>query len=428
MLDNTPLTDIENKIMASCDQLFPQVVDFTKEMVKQYAVLNQETGVLDTVERQLKELHLPVQQVPIDSAHLGKHPLFAPVEWTYDKKYNLVSALNPGAEGKSLVLNGHLDVVSASPESMWTRPPNAPWEKDGWLYGRGAGDMQAGVAAMIYAVHAVAHAGYSVKSPITIQAVVEEECTGNGALACLDRGFGGDFVLIPEPFGAQIYAGQIGVLWFKVSVEGVPTHVLDTSAGEDAIQRLQQIIPFLKALEDELNDKHRSGPYSEMSHPFNLNIGKFRGGNWASSVPAFAEMEGRIGFPPGMSVNTIMQMVSDRIEQATASSSSAQGKKPKLRFHGFRSEGHLVDIADPGIQMLSHCHRSLTNTDPETFYATCTTDLRAFHFYSKTAGTCYGPVAQNIHGIDECVNIESIKHVLKTYALFIARWCKLEVA
>jgi acetylornithine deacetylase len=422
----TPLNVAENKIIAACDKLFPDVIDFTKEMVKQYAVINQEMGVLDTVERHLKMLNLPVQRVPIDSKHLSKNPLFAPVDWDYDKKYNLVSALNAEADGKTLVFNGHLDVVPATPESMWTRPPNQPWEKDGWLYGRGAGDMQSGVAAMIYAAHAITQAGFVIRSPLTIQAVVEEECTGNGALACLDRGFGGDFVLIPEPFGAQIYAGQVGVLWFKVSLEGVPAHVLDTSAGDDAIFSLQQIIPFLKQLEDELNEKHRCGPYSEMSHPFNLNIGNFKGGNWASSVSAFAEMEGRIGFPPGMSVNTIMQMVSDRIEQAFQSPSLSKGKRPKLRFHGFRSEGHLVDLAHSGIQMLSQCHQSLTNTEPENFYATCTTDLRAFHFYSKTAGTCYGPVAQRIHGVDECVNIESIRHVLKTYALFIARWCKIE--
>lgn len=425
-MNSIPLNEHEKKIIESCDAIFSEVVSFTEEMVKQYAVLNQELGVLDVVERQLKQLDLPTERVPINRKKLEGHPLFAPVDWDYDNKYNIVSALNPEAEGKTLVFNGHLDVVPADPEGMWTRPPNQPWIKDGWLYGRGSGDMQSGVAAMIYAVHAIKHAGFSIRSPLTIQAVVEEECTGNGALACLDSGYDGDFVLIPEPFGAQIYAGQLGVLWFKVSIEGVPAHVLDTSAGEDAIYRLQTIIPFLKKLEDEMNEKHRTGPYADMAHPFNLNIGKFKGGNWASSVSAYAEMEGRIGFPPGMSVNTMMQMVSDRIEEAYRSTSLCKGKRPKLRFHGFRSEGHLVDLAHSGIQMLSGCHQSLTQTEPETFYATCTTDLRAFHFYSKTAGTCYGPVAQRIHGVDECVDIESIRHVLKTYALFISRWCQLE--
>ena len=84
---------------------------------------------------------------------------------------------------------------------------------------------------MVYAVHAIHHAGYRITSPLTLQAVVEEECSGNGALACLQHGYDGDFVLIPEPFGPQIYTGQLGVLWFKVIVRGVPVHVLDTASG-----------------------------------------------------------------------------------------------------------------------------------------------------------------------------------------------------
>ncbi len=414
--------DIEQKILNSCDQIFPDVINFTKEMVKQYSVLNQELGVLDVVERNLLDLNLPATRVPIDHETLCEHSLFAPVTWDYDKKYNLVSQLNAGAPGKSLVLNGHVDVVDAGPFDMWTRPPNEPWEKDGWLYGRGAGDMQSGVAAMIYAVHAIRHAGFSINSPVTIQAVVEEECTGNGTLACLDKGYNGDFVLIPEPFGAQIYTGQLGVLWFKVTCRGTPVHVLDTSAGDNAIEKIQKLIPFLKELEEELNETYRVPPYDQYDHPFNLNVGRLEGGNWASSVPAHAMLEARIGFPTGMSVNQIMQLVNDKIELATRTLAGFEHAKPILRFHGFRSEGHMIDMGNSGIEMLSQCHRSLTQEDPKHFLSTCTTDLRAFHFYNKTGGTCYGPVAENIHGIDERVDIESIRHTLKAYALFISRW------
>ena len=166
-------------------------------------------------------------------------------------------------------------------------------------------------------------------------------------------------------------------------------------------------------------------PYDEFAHPFNLNIGQIKGGNWPSSVPAYAELEGRIGFPVGMTANQIMQRVSYCIEQATSELASFRNQKPVLRFHGFRSEGHLIDVQNPGIQLLAECHRHLTNREPEQYLSTCTTDLRAFHFYSRTAGTCYGPTAENIHGIDERVDIESVRHTLKAYALFISRWCDL---
>ncbi len=419
------MSDIEKKILASCEQIFPDVISFTKEMVKQYAVLNQEQAVLNLVQSQLEYLELPVQRVSIEANELSSHPLFSPVEWDYENKYNLVSTINEGAKGRSLIFNGHLDVVPAYPFDMWSKLPNIPWEKDGWLYGRGAGDMQSGVAAMIYAVHAITHAGYQIKSPLTIQAVVEEECTGNGTLACLDKGFGGDFVLIPEPFGAQIYSGQLGVLWFKIIVRGTPAHVLDTSAGQNAIEMLQSLQPSLKGLENELNENHRLTPYDQFEHPYNLNLGQIQGGNWPSSVPAHAELEGRIGFPIGMTANQIMQRISQTVEKASMRLSAFKNKKPIVRFHGFRSQGHLVDLNNPGIELLSNCHRHLTNREPEKYLSTCTTDLRAFHFYDRTGGTCYGPVAENIHAIDERVDIESIRHTLKTYALFICRWCNV---
>ncbi len=418
--------ELERDVLKCCDDLFPSVIDFTKEMVREYSVLGEEKGTLDVVERELSKLSLPTTRVPMKREELASNPLYAPVEWDHEDKYNLVSRLNPDGEGKSLVFNGHLDVVSADPFDMWTQPPNEPWEKDGWLYGRGSGDMQAGVAAMIYAVHAIHHAGYKISSPLTIQAVVEEECSGNGALACLHHGYNGDFVLIPEPFGPQIYAGQVGVLWFKIVVKGVPVHVLDTSSGTSAIEKLQLLIPYLKELEDDLNASLSGTPYDQLEHPYNFNVGNISGGNWPSSVPAYADLEGRIGFPPGMAADEIMQKVTDRIEEATRKSNIFGSELPVVSFHGFRSEGHMVDLDDPGIELLSECHKSLTQQEIGSYLSTCTTDLRAFNFYDGTGGTCYGPVAKNIHGIDECVDLESVRQVLRTYALFICRWCAVE--
>lgn len=419
----------QKRVLQQCDEVFEDVLNFTEDMVGQYAVLNREQGVLNVVEERLQGLNLATQRVGLNDPSLHQHPLFAPVPWDYENKYNLVASLNPGALGRSLVFNGHLDVVPAEPHEMWTQAPHVSYRKDGWLYGRGSGDMQAGVAAMTYAVHAVQRAGLQITSPLNIQGVVEEECTGNGALACLHAGHGGDFVMIPEPFGPQIYSGQVGVLWFKLRVYGRPVHVLNTAAGVNAIEALNPAIEALKSLEDRMNSEFNTvAPYDRMGHPYNLNIGKIQGGNWASSVPAYAELEGRIGFPPQMSSNAVMQMVQDAIAPVQQQLLANDTGKMTLRFEGFRSEGHLVDLANPGIQALSACHFELLQQEPEQYFATCTTDLRAFHCYSGTGGTCYGPVAKNIHGVDECVNIESIRHTLKTYALFILHWCEVSRA
>ena len=416
MLDAT-----EQRILARCEALLDTTLDLTRDLVRGYSVLGQERGALDTMERWLERLDLPVERAGLDAPGFADHPHRAPAEWPSAGRYNLVSRLNPQSDKPHLVLNGHLDVVPAEPTDMWTRPPWEPWERDGWLYGRGAGDMKAGIAAMVMAVQAVREAGGTLDFPLTLQTVIEEECTGNGALACLHQGYHGDFVLIPEPFGAQIYSGQVGVLWFRMRLDGVPAHVLDTRAGRNAIETLQGYLPAFKALEEEINALPRPAPYDALEHPFNLSIGKIEGGNWASSVPAHAQLEGRVGFPPGMRPDDVMA----RVREVIADHHRALGDgspAPRVEFHGFRSEGHLVDLETPGIRLLSRCHEDLAGEPPAHYLSTCTTDLRAFHVSGGINGTCYGPVAQRIHGVDECVEIASIRRVLTTYALFIHRW------
>lgn len=415
------LSETESRVLEQCDRVFDDTLSLTRDLVSQYSVLGREHGALETMSDWLRRLDLPRERVPLDDPDLYRNPHHVAVEWSNEGRYNVVSRLNPGSPRPHLVFNGHLDVVPAEPTDMWTQAPWEPWERDGWLYGRGAGDMKAGIAAMTMAVHAVREAGQSIDFPLTLQTVIEEECTGNGALACVNRGYAGDFVLIPEPFGARIYSGQIGVLRFRIRVNGVPAHVLDTSAGSNAIEYLQAMVPYLKALEEELNSAPRQPPYDALDHPFNLNIGRFEGGNWASSVPAHAILEGRLGFAPEMSPETAMSKLRACVDNAHGELRGNVGA-PSIEFHGFRSEGHLVDLDSHGVKLLGECHQALTGSAPEHYLSTCTTDLRAFHVAAGVAGTCYGPVAERIHGVDECVDIESIRHVLKAYALFICRW------
>ncbi|MGR2738911.1 ArgE/DapE family deacylase [Billgrantia sp. Q4P2] len=418
------LTVTEKRIVERCEALMEDTLALTCDLVRGYSVLSEEHGALETIERWFERLDLPISRVPLDAPGFIEHPHRAPTDWPCEGRYNLVAQLNAGAPGPHLVFNGHLDVVPAEPTDMWTRPPWEPWEKDGWLYGRGAGDMKAGIAAMVMAVQAVREAGVAIDFPLTLQTVIEEECTGNGALACLHQGYSGDFVLIPEPFGAQIYAGQVGVLWFRMRLDGVPAHVLDTRAGSNAIEALVEYLPAFKALEAEINGLPRQAPYDTLASPFNLSIGKIEGGNWASSVPAHAILEGRVGFPPGMSPNVVM----NRVRHCIAARHAELGDgspAPRVEFHGFRAEGFVVDLETPGIALLSRCHQDLHGEPPQHYLSTCTTDLRAFHVSGEINGTCYGPVAQRIHGVDECVEIDSIRHVLTTYALFIHRWAEM---
>ncbi len=123
-------------------------------------------------------------------------------------------------KGRSLILNGHIDVVPPGPLDMWTTPPFEPRRDGNWLDGRGAGDMKAGLVGCLAALTALTRTGYRPAADVTIQSVIEEECTGNGALACLARGYRADAVLIPEPMENRLIRAEVGVLWLGPGARG----------------------------------------------------------------------------------------------------------------------------------------------------------------------------------------------------------------
>ena len=88
-------------------------------------------------------------------------------------------------------------------------------------------------------------------------------------------------------------------------------------------------------------------------------------------------------------------------------------------------DGHSVSRDLPAFTVLNDCNKTLSGQDTGEYISTCTTDVRAFHFFGKGQATCFGPVAENIHAANERVDIESVIHVARTYALFLARWCGL---
>lgn len=414
----------EEQILTAVDALADDILDFTCRLVAEGSTLGREQSVLEVMASEMRKLGFAPRRIAIDPGALASHPGFAPVPWDYTDRYCLAATQEAaGSGGRSALFNGHLDVVSAEPLSFWDHDPFDPAVKDGWLHGRGAGDMKSGVAAMLYAVQALGKAGFGLTAPVTIEAVIEEECSGNGALACLAAGYDAEAVLIPEPFGPTILTSQLGVLWFKVTVSGVPRHVLAAGSGVNAIEKCFPLIEALHRLEDDLNRERRPAAFGAMAHPINLNIGMIQGGEWPSTVAARAEFHGRLGFFPGTRYDEAARRVRDTIAGATGHDSWLRENPPVVEFYGFRSEGHSVAPDLPAFSTLADCHRDLTGQKARQYVATCTTDLRAFHFFGNGQATCFGPVARNIHAANEAVRVDSVLHTARTYALFLSRWC-----
>src|SRR3954451_17813444 len=153
------------------------------DLVRARPLFGAEAAGQDVMRRAFAGLGLePIVDVPLDAAALRASPAASPFSWDVAGKANVIARWPAAGEGgRSLILNGHIDVVSAAPEALWSVDPWAATRDGEWMYGRAAGDMKAGLAAIVGAVAGLKRLGLAPCAPVELQSVVEEECTGNGA-------------------------------------------------------------------------------------------------------------------------------------------------------------------------------------------------------------------------------------------------------
>ena len=119
--------------------------------------------------------------------------------------------------GRSLHLTGHVDVVPVESEERWTHDPWGGETAEGRMWGRGAGDMKAGIAAYLVAVEALQATGAELRGDVLFTSVIEEECGGNGMRSVLQAGYTADGTLIGEPTDLRVHVNGVGVIWARLT-------------------------------------------------------------------------------------------------------------------------------------------------------------------------------------------------------------------
>ena len=417
----------KQEIIEAVDALESQAVEKLCELVRQDSLLGQEDGAQALMAKHYHQLGLDVKRLSIDETKLREHPAWSPSLVSYDGRANVIGVHRPKGEtrGKSLILNGHIDVVPVGAETLWTQTPFSPWRDGDRLFGRGSADMKAGLVACLTAMQALKDLGFEPAAEVIMQSVIEEECTGNGALACLIEGYTADAALIPEPLNG-IMSAQMGVMWLSLEVLGIPVHAAYAHEGTDAIRYTHYLFDALRELEQYWNEPANRHPaFQTFDHPVNFNLGKIEGGEWASSVATHCRAQIRLGYYPGVSPAEVRAEIEKRLSLAHAAHPAHESVQYEIHYGGFQAEGLEINLDEPIIQLLCETHRDIVNAEPAFSPFTGTTDVKFFHLYGDIPSTCYGPVGADIHGIDEWVSISSMQQVAAVYALLIARWCGL---
>ncbi|MCA3323533.1 MAG: ArgE/DapE family deacylase [Roseomonas sp.] len=418
-------------ILDAVDELQAESIAMLTRLVRCPSTIGNEASALNEMARIYEGFGLTPQRIPTVPSALEGHPGFSPPLISYEGRDNVVAVFTPrDAKGRSLTLQGHVDVVPEGAADMWETPPYEPSIRNGRMYGRGAGDMKAGIISYVTAFRALKRAGLQPAAQVQMQSVIEEECTGNGALAAMLALPPTDAVIIPEPGPGlpAMYSAEVGVVWAWVTVSGRPAHVRDMQAGVNAIEAASTIAAHFKEYEAQMNRAEHIHPsFHGVNHPVNVNLGTIEGGEWNSSVPTRARIGLRVGVMMGNSAAAVKADI-ERLVARAAQDEKLRGAKIKLEFKGFMAEPCVFDMQAPIVRMAKRHFTDVSGGALRDYPSAGLTDGRHFVLHQGVPVACFGPDAENIHGIDESVGLQSMHDITRTIALTMAEWCGVERA
>jgi acetylornithine deacetylase len=252
------LPDRVSAITQAVAEGFDEQLAFTQKLIRFGGQRGNEHEIQDFIFQQYSERGYNPVKFEIDPEEISRHVGGGRVSATHSKAPIVVGVHMPRIQaegGKSLILNGHVDVVPLGPKELWADDPYSARIDGDKLYGRGAGDMRAGVGIYFKAMDALQRIGLQPASKVVLESVVEEESTGNGTLMAHIKGYRADAALIPEPVGEALVRANVGVLWFQIEVKGKPVHVREMATGTNAIDACWNVIAALRELEKEWNER-----------------------------------------------------------------------------------------------------------------------------------------------------------------------------
>ena len=406
------------------DERKHEIARTLSELVRIPSRTGEEGPAQEYVKKLYDSLGADVRSFEANDGKIRKHSRLPPSLFSFKGRPNVVAVLKGKPSARSLILNGHVDVVPVEPESSWSASPWSGKIKGDRLYGRGSCDMKAGLIINYYALKCLLDAGLTPEGTLTLESVIEEESQGGGGtLACLIEGYTADGTVVTEPSGETVELAASGVHWFRVKVKGNPAHASMAQAGANAIYKMNRLCDVIRQLgETRARENHHPLIERSAGRSCTLNIGRYRAGDWPSTVAAWAELDCRIGHVPGEKTEHVRQQVEDTISRAADADEWLKDHHPEIEWFGIQSEPWEQDPDHPLVKEFLSCARRVLRRPIAISGSTACTDTQHMPNFKQPA-LVFGPSGGNIHGLDEYVNLSSVINCTRTVASFIADWC-----
>jgi len=416
--------DIRQMVAETVRVLRPEIVTALQELVRIPSQTGREGLAQQAVVRLMRTHGLKLDIWEPDVAELEPHAESVTLGDGFAGRPNVIGIYRARSDGRSLILNGHIDTVEVGDVSAWSHAPLGGDLSDGRLYGRGACDMKGGIIANLFALRALRLAGLEPAGDVIVESTVSEEDGGAGALAAVLRGYIADGALISEPTNLAIVTAQGGALMFRLEVRGLSAHACVRDEGVSAIEKFAYLHQGLLEFETRRSAEITHPLYAGMQIKAPINVGVVRGGSWASSVPEWLEAEGRAGLVPGEDLATFKTELAAEIARLAEADPWLRNHPPAVTWLAGQFAPAGVPIDSPLAEALSQAWQETSSTPARIEAVTYGADMR--HFVNTGGVPCVMFGAGNVrlaHAPNEFIPQEDLLTAVMTTALLIARWC-----
>ena len=412
------------QIAAAVDGRRDELVTLVQELVRIPSVTGQEGDAQAAVAARMRGLDLETEVWEPDAEVLKPHQLHVGAIDGFQNRPNVVGTWTGSGQGRSLILNAHIDTVETGDPNRWTHPPFEAEVAEGQIWGRGSCDMKGGLATYLLAIAALRDAGFAPGGNVIVQSVVSEEDGGAGAAAAVLRGYPADGAIITEPTRLALIPAQGGSVVFRMHVAGKSAHACVRDEGVSAIEKFADIHRALIDFEAKRNAEIDHPLYAPIANKIPINIGTIKGGSWPSSVPEWLVAEGRAGLVPGEELDAFRQRFSDEVDRIASTDPWLREHPPRIEWYGGQFAPAEVPVDAPISRLILDAHEAVTGKPPEVNAATYGADMRHFLHLGDIPCVMYGAGDVNwAHFTDEHVSIDDLVTATKTIAVAVADWC-----
>jgi acetylornithine deacetylase len=391
---------------------------------------NEERALQEFVAERLSRIGADVDLFEPDPESLRDHPMMP--AWHHWRDRPITVATLPGAGGgRSLIVNGHIDVVAPGEPERWTSPAFAAELRDGRIYGRGTSDMKGGVGAALFALEVLHAAGVRLAGDVIFEAVPDEETSAMGTVACIERGYRADGGFVPEPTELNLWVATRGLLHGQVKVPGRSAHAelnqpdWRDGGGVNAIREAQRV---LRAF-DEVSDDWGRRPAKR--HPLlgipQVQPTRISGGNFISNVPESCAVWLNATYLPGDADadgygsaprNEIIAAVNE-----AAATSDWLAAHPVTFSWATDYPPSEIPHDHPTVLLARSAGREL-GLDVQCVGIDTTYDGALLTVLGGTVTPAIGPGAQTRgHAPDEWVGVDELISAARLYVRLITGWC-----